>query len=104
MLVELVFEKSCPNVEVAREQMLRAFQAAKVTPHWQEWEVSNPDAPERVLGYGSPTILVNGKDVCGERPADNVDCCRVYANHEGGYSGVPALSDVAEALTFNRNN
>lgn len=101
MLVELVFERNCPNIEAARAQLLKAFQEAKITPHWQEWEVSNPGAPESVLGYGSPTILVNGKDVCGESPAENVDSCRIYTNPEGGYSGVPALSDVAEALKLN---
>lgn len=103
MLVELVYEMSCPNIEAAREQLLKAFQEIKITPHWQEWETSNPEAPEHVLGYGSPTILINGKDVCGEKPAENNNCCRVYTDPGGRYKGVPELSDIVEALKLNSN-
>lgn len=98
MLVELVYEMSCPNIGSARAQLLQAFQEANVEPDWQEWEISDPKAPEHVLGYGSPTILVNGKDVCGQMPVENNDCCRIYTSAEGGYTGVPKLSAIVDAL------
>ena len=98
MQIELVYEKTCPNIEAARTQLLRAFAAVGITPHWQEWEVSTPEAPAHVHGYGSPTILVNGRDVSGEISEGNDYCCRVYSHGERANKGVPAMDDIMDAL------
>jgi len=98
MQIELVYEKTCPNIEAARTQLLRAFSEAGITPHWQEWEVSTPEAPAHVHGYGSPTILVNGRDVSGDMAEGNDYCCRVYPRGEHSNQGVPALVDIVDAL------
>lgn len=97
MKIELIYEKTCPNIEPARHQLLKAFTEAGVTPYWQEWEVSTPDAPSHVHGYGSPTILINGEDVSGGVIEGDDYCCRVYS-HEEDNKGVPALADIVKAL------
>jgi len=98
MLIELIYEKTCPNIEPARHQLLKAFTESGITPHWQEWEVSSPDAPKHIHGFGSPTILVNGKDVSGDIADGDDYCCRVYSHEEGANKGVPALVDIVKAL------
>ncbi len=98
MQVELVYEKSCPNIETARAQLIQAFAEIGFTPRWQEWEVSTPEAPTHIHGYGSPTILVNGQDVCGGRAEGNDYCCRVYSHGEDTNKGVPALADIVQSL------
>jgi len=95
--VELVYEEGCPNIEPARELLLRAFETAGLTPRWSEWDIAESDAPERVRGYGSPTILVDGDDVAPET-ANEASCCRVYADSDSGNRGVPALARVVSAL------
>ena len=97
MLVELVYEKACPNVEVARTQLSRAFARAGIKPDWKEWEVNAPDAPAYVQDYGSPTILVNGQDVSDEVMINNKNCCRVYS-HEGSNRYAPTVADIVQAL------
>lgn len=98
MQIELVYEKTCPNIEAARTQLLRAFSEAGITPRWQEWEVSTPEAPAHVHGYGSPTILVNGRDVSGVMAEGDDYCCRVYSHGEHANKGVPAVDDILDAL------
>lgn len=98
MQVELVYEKTCPNIAAAREQLLRAFVDVGITPRWREWEVSSEDAPQHVHGYGSPTILVDGSDVSGVMTDGDDYCCRVYAHSDEGNKGVPALADIVRAL------
>ena len=98
MQIELVYEKTCPNIEAARTQLLRAFAEVGVTPRWQEWEVSSADAPSYVHGFGSPTILVNSQDVSGEMPEGDGYCCRVYSLAERTNKGVPLLTDIVRAL------
>jgi DNA-binding transcriptional MerR regulator len=96
--VELIYEKTCPNIEAARRQLLRAFAEVGTTPRWQEWEAGMPETPAHVHGYGSPTILVDGRDVGGGMGVGHDYCCRVYSHGESGNKGVPALADVVHAL------
>ena len=98
MLIEFIYEKTCPNIEPARHQLLKAFTELDITPRWQEWEVSCPEAPKHVHGFGSPTILVNGNDVSGDMHDGDDFCCRVYSHEVGTNKGVPALVDIVSAL------
>ncbi len=98
MKIELIFERSCPNIQAARDQLQQALQTAGQDPCWQEWESSDPAVPDYVRAYGSPTILVNGKDVSGAKATDSAVCCRIYQNSESANRGVPALADIVRAL------
>jgi len=98
MQIELVYEKTCPNIEAARSQLLRAFAEAGITPRWLEWEVSTPEAPAHVHGYGSPTILVNKQCVSGNKAEGDDYCCRVYSHEDHTNKGVPAVTDIVNAL------
>jgi mercuric ion transport protein len=95
--VELVFERTCPNVDMAREQLREAFTRIQQAPYWQEWEVSEKSAPDYIRAYGSPTILVDERDVSGSGP-EGKDCCRVYKGEDGHLNIVPKLEDIIRAL------
>lgn len=96
MTVELIYDADCPNVGQARAQLLRAFALVSRPPRWREWRRDSEHAPRRIRGYGSPTILVNGRDVA---PMTNqAACCRLYAQSGAGMAGVPPLETIAAAL------
>jgi len=90
--VDFVYDKDCPNVKAARASLMRAFSRAGISASWKEHQIGSADAPTRVRGYGSPTILVEGVDV-GGLTAGAESCCRVY---ESG--GAPSVEVIAEAL------
>ena len=94
--VELVYDSDCPNVEPAREQLRHAFREAGVSHNWTEWNSADPNCPEHARGYGSPTILVNGRDVVGQE-AGNLACCRLYET-EHGLAGIPPVKAIVSAL------
>jgi len=97
--VELICEKTCPNINPARDLLSSELNECGLTSYWQEWEVNNPDAPDYVRGYGSPTILVNDKDVAGEQPSETSACCRIYATSDANSNkGVPLLEAVIKSL------
>ena len=96
--VEFVYDKSCPNVEAARENLLRAFARAGIAPKWTEWERSSSEAPAYVRDLGSPTILVDGKDYCPAEQKAAGNSCRVYADSQGNLSGVPSIEAIAASL------
>ncbi len=92
MIVDFVYDERCPNVKAARANLMRAFSAAGLAARWTEHQIGAQDAPERVGGYGSPTILVDAVDVAGLTSGAE-DCCRLY-----GAGGVPAVEMIAAAL------
>ena len=98
MRIELIYEHSCPNIQLAREQLTKAFQELTLKPEWLEWDIADDKAPDYVHGYGSPTILVNGKDVSAMTTEGHDYCCRVYQDSNGNNSGVPALHKITEAI------
>ena len=95
--VELISDAECPNVDDARTQLNRAFAEAGLSPLWTEWRSDDVTSPAHVRGYGSPTILVDGRDVANGAPGVAA-CCRVYAREDGSLRGVPDVEVIAMAL------
>jgi len=89
-LIELVYFAGCPHVEAARSALRAALDRAGLAPVWQEWDQARPDAPARVHGLGSPTILVAGRDVSGADAPSTGRACRA--------DGIPAPEVIIAAL------
>ncbi len=96
--VELVYDKVCPNVDAARKVLLEAFRLVGLQPSWTEWEQKSPECPAYARGYGSPTILVDGRDVAGVAPGAGYSSCRLYRSGSGLLQGVPTVEQIAQAL------
>jgi len=100
--VEFIYDSGCPNVSEARKQLLRAFTKAEVSATWQEWEQSDPNGPDYIERYSSPTILVDGKDVCGAKPNQGISACRIYHHTDGTTSGIPPLEKIVSAIKLQK--
>lgn len=96
--VELIYDSDCPNVQQARQVLLRAFAEAGMTASWMEWDRKSPESPRYARQHGSPTVLVNGRDVTGSDPTESGDSCRVYGHDAGGLRGVPPVASIVTAL------
>lgn len=101
MSVELIYDLDCPNVGAARANLVKALAASGLEARWTEWDRSAPDSPAYVKGYGSPTILVDGKDVAGLLATDGNASCRLYRNAAGQFVGMPPVEQIAVALSSN---
>lgn len=99
LTVELVYDPDCPNVQRAREQLRWALAKAGLPVQWQEWNRAAPEAPGYARQYGSPTFLVNGRDVAGVSPADGANNCRVYPDDQGRLARVPTVEMLTTALS-----
>lgn len=96
--VEFVYNSDCPNIAAARTRLLKAFVFLQLKPQWQEWEINDPDAPAYVRNSGSPTILVNGRDISGNTEGMVSNNCRIYINENNSISGIPPLDKIVNAL------
>lgn len=90
--VELLSFPSCPNVARARERLVRAFASARLTPSWTEHATGDPMLPPYARGFGSPTILVDGRDILGEEASGSAEACRLK---------IPEIATLIAALEGN---
>lgn len=96
--VELIYDTDCPNIPRARQALLKAFVAAGLSPSWTEWDRKSRESPTYVRRYGSPTILVDGRDVADAGPGDRDSSCRLYRNGSGRFEGAPSVEQIVEAF------
>jgi hypothetical protein len=88
--IELVYFTGCPHVDAARAELRSALSALGLPAEWREWDQAHPETPPRVLGYGSPTVLIGGLDVTGMPSANAGRACRA--------DGIPPAIAIAAAL------
>lgn len=72
--IELVYFEGCACVADARTEIRRALRLCRLAPTWREWDTTSPDTPAALKGLGSPTVIVDGIDICGGEPSAGVAC------------------------------
>jgi len=88
--IEIIYHAGCPNAPVARANLRAALQTAALPLEWQELDQNDPTAPPHARQFGSPTVLVNGRDVTGQEPAGEAAACRA--------DGAPSVDVIRAAL------
>lgn len=77
-LIQLLSFDGCPLAEAAQAVLERALQECGLsTGHYEVVDVLDPETPQSLSTWGSPTILVNGEDVTAQGRGDGVGC-RIY--------------------------
>ena len=88
--IELVFFEGCPNAAQARENLNAALLTSGKPPTWHEWDVGSSATPEEYRVYGSPTVLIDGRDVTGPSGESQAMACRA--------DGAPSVAAILEKL------
>ncbi|MCW8193728.1 hypothetical protein F6455_02880 [Proteobacteria bacterium 005FR1] len=100
MSVELIYQQGCPGLQEARHALVEALSSLNMGAEWSEWEQSDPGLPDHAKDFGSPTILVEGRDVGGQEPRQEANSCRLYPGPDG-LSRAPSAEMIKEALRRN---
>jgi hypothetical protein len=87
--VELVYFEGCPHVGSARSHLRTALAEAGVATEWAEWDTDLPATPDPFRKFGSPTVLVDGRDVVGGVEGSGRGCV---------VSGAPSVAKIVAAL------
>lgn len=98
MRIELIYDKDCPNVSKARQNLESALKKIGMPPSWTEIDRNSNRAPPHTLRYGSPTILIDGRDVCGPGSESDANCCRIYSGHNGMLLKAPPSEKIIAAI------
>jgi hypothetical protein len=103
--IALVYDQNCPNVGECRTALRAALSAVGAPPVWNEWDRNSAATPAAYRGLGSPTVLVNGHDICGPETAHSAhgNSCRLYPSDAGGgMCGAPSVTTIVNALLAER--
>jgi hypothetical protein len=95
--IQLVTFSGCPNASAARALIESAVADAGIVAAIEEVDTLAPDTPAPLREWGSPTILLNGADVGGEREPTG-PCCRLYRDDDGRVHAVPSRALLSAAL------
>ena len=99
MRIDLVYDNGCPNVELARATIQGALRETGAEAIYSEWNRDRRRTPVKFRRYGSPTVLVDGKDVCEEEDGQTrARCCRIYREASGGFAGAPSIALIVRAI------
>jgi hypothetical protein len=99
MQVSVVYFADCPNWQRAGNHLRQALDAigsADVEIRFVAVE-TQAQADEAGL-HGSPTIVVDGRDLFTDAPTHTGLTCRLYSTTQG-LAGAPAVADIVEMLT-----
>ena len=96
--ITLIYDADCPNADQARINLRRVLEMAGLPGRWREWVRTDMATPHDLRRFGSPTILVGGRDVAGGEPLDGTGACRIYQDENLQRRGVPGVSIIFAAL------
>lgn len=96
--VDLIYDDDCPNVASTRTNLIRAFSRSGWSPRWREWNRHDPTLPAHLSRFGSPSVVIDGRDVAADDGGASDSCCRVYAGPDGRFDGAPSVDAIADVL------
>jgi hypothetical protein len=100
MDIELLWWEGCPSTEKALAELTQALRDVGLDgTEVRTREIENDAAAALVSFRGSPTILIDGRDIvpaAGDEPIGL--SCRVYRRRDGRISPTPDPDDLREAL------
>ena len=95
--VQFLAFDGCPLADTARAALNEAL-TESCLEGFEEIDILDPDTPDELRRWGSPTILVNGADVAGNVRGEGVGC-RIYATDTRVPSSAVIVERINEART-----
>jgi hypothetical protein len=100
MNVELLWWEGCPSTEPALAAVREALSELGLSGvEVRMREIATEDEAQDAGFVGSPTILIDGKDLVPAADDEQIGLsCRVYRRRDGRVSPIPDPDDLREAL------
>ena len=97
--VELLWWRGCPSTEAAHRALSDVMQRAGLDPGGIELrEIETDEQAEAEDFAGSPTIVIDGRQVQPAADEPRGLTCRIYRLRDGRPSPVPDSADLRDAL------
>ena len=102
MNVRFVYYEGCPSHEQALQRLRKIMRDEGIEPDVDIVKVETPEDAERLRFIGSPTILINGRDIDPPTEQHFSLTCRAYRLEDGRISPLPPEQMIRRAIRDNR--
>jgi len=93
IIIEIQHFHGCPNSEEMINRTKKAVTQSELEIEYKEVIVDTPEKAEQYKFRGSPTVLIDGKDLEGlPEPESGNLACRYYKN------GIPSVERILKAI------
>jgi coenzyme F420-reducing hydrogenase gamma subunit len=91
--IDIQYFNGCPNSSEMIHRVKEAIKGSEEKIEYDEVLVESNELAEKLKFRGSPTVLINGKDIEGrEEPESAALNCRVYEN------GLPIVEEIKNKI------
>ena len=104
MKVRFLYSEDCPSHEEALRRLRTALDEERVTADIEIVQVNTFEEAEREHFPGSPTILVDGLDICPTSASQYAPACRAYVLEDGRVSPLPSAEMIRKAIRASKEN
>ena len=104
MNVRFLYSEDCPSHEEALERLRRVLQEEGVEPNMEVVRVDTFEQAERERYHGSPTIMIEGRDICPVEDTHYAPSCRAYVLEDGRISPLPSAHMIRKAIRAAKRN
>lgn len=97
MHIQLYYFDNCPSWKVGLENLKQAMQLENISTAVELVQVTTNEEAQAARFLGSPSFVVNGKDLWPEERESYYLGCRVYQTDQG-LKGAPSVISLQEKL------
>jgi len=96
--VQFLYSEDCPSHEDALERLRRVMAEEGVEVDIDVRKIETDEQAEKFRFLGSPTILINGRDIDPPDKPHYALTCRAYRTEDGRISPLPPEALIRSAL------
>lgn len=104
MRVRFLYSEDCPSHDEALRRLRNALAEESVAADVEIVRVNTFEEAIRERYPGSPTIIIDGHDICPIQNSHYAPTCRAYVLEDGRVSPLPSISMIRKVIRAAKEN
>ena len=104
MRVRFLYSEDCPSHEEALRRLQNVLDEENVAADVEIVRIDTLEEALRERYPGSPTIIIDGHDICPIQNSHYAPSCRAYVLEDGRVSPLPSISMIRRAIRTAKEN
>jgi hypothetical protein len=104
MRVRFLYSEDCPSHEEAMRRLQSILAEEHVAANVEIVRVESFEEAEKERFPGSPTIIIEGEDICPVSSPRYAPACRTYVLEDGRVSALPSVDMIRKAVRAAKEN
>ena len=104
MRVRFLYSEDCPSHDEALRRLRKTLNEESVTADIEIVQVNTFEDAVREHYPGSPTITIDGHDICPTASSHYAPTCRAYVLEDGRVSPLPSVLMIRKAILAAKEN